>query len=218
MHASIKGLTVGGFIVATTLFIDEIDAIPAFAASSEQHETKSSPTQVASQTAYQVARADYSIPAVSLIDSNDQTIELNAFLDQEGPVLLQFVFATCSTICPILSASFASAQAELNALSAGGHRLVSISIDPEQDTPERLRAYGQRFKAGAHWHFLTGKEQDVQVVLKAFDANYTGSNKMFHRSLTFMRAKPGDSWQRIEGMLSKNALLKEYRHMLVSSE
>ncbi len=162
---------------------------------------------------YQVSEAHYTPPAVSLVDAQGETVEFLPFIDAGGPVLMQFVFATCSTICPILSASFSSAQAELNQLSTGKLRLISISIDPEQDTPEQLRSYAQRFKAGDNWHFFTGNSDAVQQVLKAFKATYTSNNKMFHKSLTFMRAEPGAAWRRIDGLLGKQELLHEYLQM-----
>lgn len=168
--------------------------------------------------AYQASTADYLVPDVMLTDANGARINLKQFLQNDGPVLLQFVFASCSTICPILSAGFSSAQQEIDGQAGGKLRLISISIDPEQDTPEQLRAYAQRFKAGKHWLFLTGKPQDIQTVLKAFDATYLGNNKMFHRSLTFMRRSPHAQWLRIDGLLGKQALLDEYRRMMAEND
>jgi protein SCO1/2 len=165
---------------------------------------------------YARSEALYSLPDVQMVDKEGNDIELRQLIDYGGPVMVQFIFATCSTICPVLSASFASAQPELDALAGGQYRLISISIDPEQDTPERLRAYAERFKAGKNWHFLTGRRDDVIKILKAFDASYAGNNKMYHKSLTFMRSGPGASWLRIEGLLSKNEIVAEYKSLIAS--
>lgn len=167
---------------------------------------------------YQVSTVDYQLPDASLINADGDEVSLQQLLNAEGPVVLQFVFVTCSTICPILSASLASAQADLDKLSAGKQRLISISIDPEQDTPEQLRAYAKRFKAGGNWHFLTGNPDDIKNVLKAFDANYAGNNKMFHLALTFMRPTPASDWRRINGLLGKQELVAEYARMLATPE
>lgn len=160
---------------------------------------------------YQTSEAQYAVPDVSLIDADGNDVALRPFLQADGPVLLQFVFVTCSTICPLLSASLASAQAELDNLSAGKYRLISISIDPEQDTPEQLTGYAKRFKAGGNWHFLTGNPKDIKAIQKAFDATYTGDNKMYHKPLTFMRQAPGSAWRRIHGPLGKHELIAEYK-------
>lgn len=167
---------------------------------------------------YQVSTVNYQLPDVSLINADGDVVLLAQLLNTEGPVVLQFVFVTCSTICPILSASLASAQADLDKLSEGKQRLISISIDPEQDTPEQLRAYAKRFKAGSNWQFLTGNPDDIKKVLHAFDANYAGNNKMFHLALTFMRPTPASAWRRINGLLGKRELVAEYTQMLATPE
>lgn len=97
---------------------------------------------------YTRSEALYNLPSVQMVDKDGSDVDLRQLIEYGGPVMVQFIFATCSTICPVLSASFASAQPELDALGSGAYRLVSISIDPEQDTPERLSEYAKRFKAG----------------------------------------------------------------------
>lgn len=143
-------------------------------------------------------------PAVTLIDSRGERVPLAAVLDEPGPVVLQFIFTTCPSICPLLSASLAGAQGE-------GAHLVSISIDPEYDTPARLREYARRFKAGPRWRFLTGGRDDVAAVQKAFGAWRV--NKMSHQPLTFLRAAPGEPWVRLAGPVSAADLIAETRRL-----
>lgn len=161
--------------------------------------------------------ADYTIPDLEMSDRTGRTVGLRETINYDGPVMLQFIFATCSTVCPILSVCFSVAQPELDKISTGGYRLISISTDPEHDRPEALNEYALRFKAGNNWRFLTGKRGDVEEILKAFDAVYDGNNKMFHKSLTFMRPRASENWIRIEGLLGKNELIEEYKKMLASS-
>jgi protein SCO1 len=162
---------------------------------------------------YKNSQATYDIPSVQLLDKDSKNIDFRKLIDYGGPVMVQFVFATCSTVCPILSACFSSAQPELEKLSGGSYRLVSISIDPEQDTPERLTEYAQRFKAGKNWYFLTGSQGDIAAVLKAFSATYQSNNKMYHQSLTLMRPRKDSNWTRIEGLLGKQDFIMEYKKM-----
>ena len=143
-------------------------------------------------------------PAVTLIDSRGERVPLASVLDAPGPVVLQFVFTTCPAVCPMLSSALSGAQTEMGE----GTRLVSISIDPEYDTPARLREYAKRFKAGPRWRFLTGGRDDVAAVQKAFGAWRV--NKMSHQPLTFLRAAPGDPWVRLAGPLSAADLIAEY--------
>lgn len=88
-------------------------------------------------------------------------------------------------------------------------RMVSISIDPEVDTPERLRTYAKEFKTGPQWFFLTGTEADSVAAQKAFDV-YWG-NKMRHRPVTFLRPAGARTWLRFEGLSSASELMDVLR-------
>ena len=90
--------------------------------------------------------------------------------------------------------------------------MISISIDPEEDTPKRLAEYAKRFDAGQQWRFYTGSTQASVTVQKAFQAYF--GDKMHHRPVTFMRAAPGQPWLRLDGFASPDDLLNEYRRLV----
>jgi hypothetical protein len=136
-------------------------------------------------------------------------VRLTAELERPGAVLLQFIFTTCSTICPVASGTFAAVQEKLPEA-----RLLSISIDPEEDTPARLAAYARRFGAGPRWRLLTGRQEDVIAVEQAFDA-YRG-NKMRHEPLVFARAGPRQPWLRLAGMPNAGELAAEVRRLVAA--
>jgi cytochrome oxidase Cu insertion factor (SCO1/SenC/PrrC family) len=151
--------------------------------------------------------AHYDVPSVTLISMDGTKTSLASALKHDGPVMLQFIFTTCPTVCPVMSSLLSAAQSKL-----GTVRLISISIDPEQDTPERLREYARKFKAGPQWLFLTGSTENITAIQKAFDA-YRGS-KMRHEPLTFLRATPGDQWVRLEGLMNATQLVNEYKLLM----
>jgi len=153
---------------------------------------------------YTRSAAAYQPPDVTLVDQAGARVRLADELAAGGPVLLQFIFTTCSTICPVLSGTFAAVQETLPRV-----RLVSISIDPDVDTPARLAEYARRFEAGPRWRLLSGRQEDVIAVERAFDA-YRG-NKMRHEPLTFIHAGPGRGWLRLQGLLSAAELEAEVR-------
>jgi len=155
--------------------------------------------------------ATYAPPDVTLTDAGGAKVKLSSVLEGEGPVMLQFIFTTCPAVCPVMSATFAAAQTRLGPESEKV-RLVSVSIDPEHDTPERLREYARRFKAGPRWLFLTGEAEDIVSVRKAFDA-YPGDNKMRHQPLTFIRLAPERPWLRLDGLTSAAQLVGEYERL-----
>jgi cytochrome oxidase Cu insertion factor (SCO1/SenC/PrrC family) len=154
--------------------------------------------------------ARYEPPDVTLTDATGARVRLAAALDAPGPVFLQFIFTTCPSICPVMTATLAATRDELGP-GRSQVRMVSLSIDPEFDTPERLREYARRFKAGPRWSFLTGSRDDVAAVQKAFDAYRP--NKMQHEPLTFLRAAPGEPWVRLAGPITPAELAAEYRQL-----
>jgi protein SCO1/2 len=149
----------------------------------------------------------YAVPDVVLVDDRARPVRLREALSADEPVMLNFIFTTCTAICPVMSRIFARVPAELGG-EAERVRLISISIDPEQDTPARLRDYADRFGAGPRWSFLTGSLADIQAVERAFDA-YRG-DKMNHAPLTLLRPAPGQPWVRLDGFASPAQLAREY--------
>lgn len=153
----------------------------------------------------------YYVPDTNLIGADGRPASLRDELDTGTPVMLNFIFTTCTNICPVTSATFSNVEHQLG-VDRGKLRMVSISIDPENDTPDVLRKYAQRFKAGSEWKMLTGKPDDILAVQRAFE-DYRGS-KMNHAPITFIRASAGQSWARVEGFASAAALIGEYRRMV----
>jgi protein SCO1/2 len=87
--------------------------------------------------------------------------------------------------------------------------LVSISIDPENDTPKVLMEYLKRYRAKPGWDFLTGSRADIDKVMYAFNAYIP--NKMSHYPLTLIRTPSDGKWIRIFGLLSSSEFLEETR-------
>jgi protein SCO1 len=155
----------------------------------------------------------YQAPAVTLLRADGTSVSLPHELDDGRPVLLNFIFTTCSSICPLTSQTFAEFQRKLG-LEAPKVHLMSISIDPEQDTPARLAEYARKFHAGPGWQYYTGTLAASIATQRAFDV-YRGE-KMSHAPVTLMRASPGQPWLRIEGFATPDELVHDYRRLLAS--
>jgi len=153
----------------------------------------------------------YNIPDVALLTQDGDKVNLNAFMKKDKTVLVDFIFSTCSTICPLLSAGFAHFQGQLGP-QRENVQLVSFTIDPEYDTPAILDEYSERYGAEKGWTFLTGDIEDIVKVMHAFDAYVP--NKMSHYPLTFLRAPNKDEWIRINGLMSGSELMKEYKALV----
>ena len=158
--------------------------------------------------------ATYELPSVELHDQTGATLSLEQALSTERPLAVNFIFTTCTTICPVMTATFAKLRRELGP-EAAELEMVSISIDPEYDTPSVLADYAERFSAGERWRFLTGSADDVAEVLEAFDA--LDGSKMSHRPFTLFRMPGSESWIRVDGMASAAELAAEFRQLRVAS-
>lgn len=168
---------------------------------------------MAADSGYQRSLASYSIPDVKLVDMNGAEISLPSVLDGNEPVMLNFIFTSCTAICPVMSATFQQVQEKLGE-EGSKVGMVSISIDPENDTPEKLAEYAARFQAGPQWRMLTGSVEDSIAVQRAFGA-YRG-DKMNHAPVTFLRAGgPGKPWTRLDGLAGASDIVREYRSLAV---
>jgi protein SCO1/2 len=157
--------------------------------------------------------AGYAVPDVELVRDDGKTVRLAQELDDGRPVVLSFIFTSCTTICPMLSSTLAQLQRKLGPARDRVH-LVSISIDPEFDTPERLHAYAKRFGAGPEWQHYGGTLAASVAVQRAF-RTFRG-DKMNHAPVTLVRTAPGREWVRIDGFATADQLLAELPGTLAS--
>jgi protein SCO1 len=155
----------------------------------------------------------YETPAVTLVREDGKSVSLPRELDDGRPVLLNFIFTTCSSVCPLASRTLEEFQRKLGRGASRVH-LMSISIDPEQDTPARLTEYARKFHAGPEWQYYTGTVAASIAAQKAFDV-YRGE-KMSHTPVMLLRSAPGRPWLRIEGFVTPDELLDDYKKLLAA--
>jgi protein SCO1/2 len=146
------------------------------------------------------------LPAVRLRQHNGQLVGLEQAMDDGKPVLLNFVFTSCTTICPPMSMIFAALQDKLGARRSEV-QMLSISIDPGYDTPARLKTYAERFDAGPQWRFHTGSQEAVDSVQRAFSVYRP--DKMGHTAVTFVRPRGARQWVRLDGFAAPEQLMRE---------
>lgn len=163
------------------------------------------------KTGYQRSEHSYPVSDRRLVGMSGEETSLLKALDTDGPVMLNFIFTTCPTICPVMSGVFSQVQKQHGPASREV-RMISISIDPEYDTPDRLRDYARRFDAEPQWQFLTGDQADIVAVQKAFDV-YRGT-KMSHEPTTLLRRSKNDPWIRLDGIASAGEIVAEYQNLV----
>jgi protein SCO1/2 len=151
---------------------------------------------------------DVTVAATPLVKQDGSKTTLAKELDGKKPVILAFIYTSCTTVCPVTSQILSRAQDLLGA-EMQNVRMLSISIDPEYDTPERLLAYSKKFGASAQWQHYTGTLVNSVAVQKAFGA-YRG-DKMNHVPLMFINGGGKKNWVQLEGFPSAEQVLKEFR-------
>ncbi|MAG32892.1 MAG: hypothetical protein CL908_18600 [Deltaproteobacteria bacterium] len=163
-----------------------------------------------SESPYTKRLSAYQTPDVVLLGQDGQEHSLLALLDSEKPVMLNFIFTSCTTICPVMTSTFREVERQLGP-ERERVQMVSISIDPEHDSPARLAEYAQVRGAGEPWSFLTGDLALIRQTQIAFDV-YRG-NKMNHVPMTFLRASSDEPWLRLDGFAAASDIVREYREL-----
>jgi protein SCO1 len=161
-------------------------------------------TMAATTKSSQKAGESYLVPDVVLTNQNGVKVRLRSLLQTGKPVMLDFIYSSCTTTCPVLSAGYASLQNRFGA-DTGKVQLVSISIDPEKDTPPVMKEYLKRYHAKPGWDFLTGDVDEIAKVLTAFRANEMNDN-----FFTLVRGPGAEKWTRLLGRLSAAQIQEEY--------
>lgn len=138
---------------------------------------------------------DHKMPPFSLLDQSGKTVSLSDF--QGKVVVVDFIYTRCPLpdVCPRLSANFASVSKKLRDVE-----FLSITIDPQFDTPEVLSEYARRWQAGESWRFLTGTPEQIQEVAGLFGLIYwPEEGSITHTVATAVIGRDGRLAAKIDG-------------------
>jgi protein SCO1/2 len=106
------------------------------------------------------------IPSIEVTTQDGCQVDFYRDLVKGKVVAMNFIFTTCTTVCPPMGANFAKLQKILGEQAGEDVHLISVSVDPVTDTPDRLRAWGQVFGAGPGWTLVTGSKTEITRLLK----------------------------------------------------
>src|SRR5262245_25938372 len=108
------------------------------------------------------------VPNVPVVTQDGKTLNFYDDLIKDKIVVLSFIYTSCKDICPLATARLGEAQERLGDRVGRDIFFYSISIEPERDTPQRLKSYADAFRAGPGWLFLTGLPEDIQTIRYKF--------------------------------------------------
>ncbi len=146
-----------------------------------------------------------SLADTALLDQNGRSVRLKSDLIGERIVVVDFIYTSCTTVCPVVSAVMAQAQGKLGARVGRDVALLTLTVDPVRDTPARLKEYGGRIGSGAGWSWLTGAKPQVDEALKVFGA-YT-PNYLDHPPLVLVGDAKAGRWLRFYGFPSPDQIV-----------
>ena len=151
------------------------------------------------------------IPAHLMIRQDGSVANLKKEFETGMPIILAFIYTSCTTVCPVTSQILSHTQ-NLMGKDIDKVRIVSISIDPEFDTPARLLSYSQKYSAKKQWQHYTGTFSHSVAFQKAFSA-YRG-DKMNHDPLIFLNGGNKKTWVQLDGFPSAEQVIKEYKEQI----
>jgi protein SCO1/2 len=146
------------------------------------------------------------IPDVNVVDQDGKKLRFYTDLVKGKSVAINFIFTTCTTICPPLTATFRKVQQELGERVGRDVSLISISVDPSTDMPERLAAFSAKFKRAEGWTFVTGTKPEIDQLLRALGAYV--ADKQDHTPMILIGNDRAGYWTRTYGLASPATLVK----------
>jgi protein SCO1/2 len=140
--------------------------------------------------------ADY-FPNLPVVTQDGKTLRFYDDVLKDKIVVVSFVFTTCSDLCPIETARLAEVKEKLGDAVGRDVFFVSMSVDPEHDTPDMLKAFADAFDASAPgWLFLTGRPEDIKLINSKFGDRSGERNLSDHRNEILVGDVASGDWER----------------------
>lgn len=162
----------------------------------------------------ELRRALVQIPNRVLLDQDGNEVRLYSDLIQGKKVIIDFIFTTCTSVCPTLQTVFEGVQTELGDRLGEDVILISVSVDPGTDTPERMKAFATDYNAKPGWYFLTGEVDDINEVLRAFGV-WT-KVKEEHSAMFVLGHEPTGKWMYQSGFVDPRSVVKQLENLCAS--
>ena len=149
-----------------------------------------------------VTRVELSVPDLTVVDQSGRPVAFNSGVIRDRVAVITSFFTTCTAFCPMTQERMARLAKVLGPRMGKDVVFVSVSVDPENDTPTRMKAWGEKFKIGHGWTLVSGKKDDVQNLLKSLGL-FVDTQR--HQSFLVI-GNQRDGWVRVSSWASAESL------------
>jgi cytochrome oxidase Cu insertion factor (SCO1/SenC/PrrC family) len=143
---------------------------------------------------------------VELVNQKGEKVRFYSDLIDGRIVIINSFFATCTGVCPVMGGTFKKIQAALGDRIGKDVHLISISVDPENDTPAALRKYAKAANARPGWTFITGDRKNVEAALHKLGLKT--ENKESHTPVVLIGNEPKGIWKKAFGLAASDEVVK----------
>lgn len=164
----------------------------------------------------QPASAESYFTNVELVNQHGQTMRLYRDLLHDKIVVIDTIFTECTGICPVLSLTLKRIQEHAGDRMGRDVHLISISVDPETDTPAKLEKMAETYDAGPGWYFLTGDKENVDLALRKL-GGYV-DNREAHNAILILGNTRTGLWKKALGLAASSKILPIFDSVLNDPE
>jgi protein SCO1/2 len=164
--------------------------------------------------AYQRNALRSRFPDVTLLTQNNQQKRFYDDLVKDKVVVIQFMFANCDDLCPRTTPNLARVQRELSRRAPGKVTFLSITVDPRRDTPQALKEYASHFNVQRGWYFLTGKQEDVDLVRRRLGVYDPEDLKVEHMNVLTIGNEAQARWLSMEALAKPDDITQTVMRVL----
>jgi protein SCO1 len=133
-------------------------------------------------------------PNLPVVTQDGKTVRFYDDLIKGKIVIVSFIYTNCPDICPLSTARLTQVEDKLGDRMGKDIFIISMTVDPENDTPERLKEYSQAFGTGPGWTFVTGKPEDIRAI--NYKLGERSNNLADHRNEIVLGNDTTGEWQR----------------------
>jgi len=159
----------------------------------------------------EAASKDY-FTDTQLLTQDGEEVRFYSDVLKDQIVVINFIFTNCQGACPMMTQKLRIARDSLDAEVANKIRFVSISIDPERDTPEAMRQFAEKQHADGDWVFLTGARENIDLVVKKLGQYYPDVDE--HSTLMIAGNVKTRLWMKLPPQLSPAGVAEKLRDLV----